>query len=178
MNKAINISALGYILWIVVYSLFGQFTIAWNSIFYLIETLFVIFILFEIKKLNVKQWIINLVISYLIVRVLFNLGSLISIDLGRFVNRSFYIAVFIVLTIFIWTIINRKYDEKQSVIQKIQELDKTKLSIPEFKEQKNDLIEYIDKSDDKMRNEMNDKLTIIIQNQEQTNDLLKELSKK
>ena len=29
-----------------------------------------------------------------------------------------------------------------------------------------------------MRNEMNDKLTIIIQNQEQTNDLLKELSKK
>ena len=30
--------------------------------------------------------------------------------------------------------VSTKYDEKQSVIQKIQELDKTKLSIPEFKD--------------------------------------------
>ena len=109
MNRFANISLIAFVLWIVIYTLFGKLNATWGSIHYCVESLMIVFVLVNFKKVRfVKKWLVNLLISYFSLRVVFNVVSFLNIDLGRSINRSYETMLFISLTVILWLIINRK----------------------------------------------------------------------
>jgi hypothetical protein len=70
-----------------------------------------------------------------------------------------------------------RYDEKQTVIEKIQDLDSRKMDAADFRSEKTEIIQYIDKNDQKLRDELNSKLDIVIDNQVETINLLQNINR-
>lgn len=72
-----------------------------------------------------------------------------------------------IVPMLIITSMTMRYDERSSIKEKVQELN-------EKKADKTELLQYVDKQDQAVKDEFNSKLDIIINNQKSTNEMLRD----
>lgn len=72
-----------------------------------------------------------------------------------------------IIPMLIITSMTMRYDEQSSIKEKVQELN-------EKKADKTELMQYVDKQDQAVKDEFNSKLDIIINNQKSTNEMLRD----
>lgn len=72
-----------------------------------------------------------------------------------------------IIPMLIITSMTMRYDEQSSIKEKVQELN-------EKKADKTELLQYVDKQDQAVKDEFNSKLDIIINNQKSTNEMLRD----
>lgn len=111
MRYPINVISIGFALWIVIYTLFGNpDSTIWNSVFYTFDSGFFIAFLFVIRNrvTGVKEWLIDLVISILLLRVMFNIGGLFDPKSYAILNNSKWFMIVIAILIYLCLIVNRK----------------------------------------------------------------------
>lgn len=75
-----------------------------------------------------------------------------------------------IIPMLIITSMTMRYDERSSIKEKVQELNDKKAD-------KTELMYYVDKQDQAVKDEFNSKLNIIIENQKSTNEMLREFIK-
>lgn len=111
MRYPINVISIGFVLWIVIYTLYGDpDSTIWSSMFYTVDSWFFVAFLFVIRNrvTGVKEWLIDLVISILLLRMLFNVGGLFDQLTYEILNDSKWFMIIIVILIYICLIVNRK----------------------------------------------------------------------
>lgn len=115
-NRDVNISLLSYLLWIVIYNLYGNpDSTVWSSIFYMIESGFSILILFFVRREipSIKDWFIFTLVWVFVVRFVYNLLILFNEQIGVLVDKKIYSTIVITGVIFICLIINCYNDDKK-----------------------------------------------------------------
>lgn len=110
MEKNVNILLLTFCFWQVVFYLFGNpDSMIWSSIFYIIESAFVLYLLWFISDLTIiKKWIVVLIGFTYIVRIVVHGIGLVNNSVFEFLNKDFTIGLLISAGVGLWIISNRK----------------------------------------------------------------------
>jgi len=85
--------------------------------------------------------------------------------------------VLVLIPVFLSFKIAVNYNKDQAFLNKLDSLEKNKMDITYFKVEKKEIFDYVDKSDDKLKAELDSKLDILIENQKTTIDLLQNINK-
>jgi hypothetical protein len=85
--------------------------------------------------------------------------------------------VLVLIPVFLSFKLMVNYNEDQLFLNKLDSLEKNKMSIVDFKVEKKEIIDYVDKSDDKLKAELDSKLDLLIENQVTTINLLQNINK-
>ena len=93
-------------------------------------------------------------------------------------QRTIFSAIVASLTVFVLYAFTQTGDGKKDVINRIQKVEIEKANIKDVADKDNNIIEYIDKQDKNIKDELNSKLDIVINNQRETNGLLRDLNNK